>query len=364
MKQILIKFSLLSLLLVFMSACSHKEENDNTFIWDCSEEYQTDSLNLQDFFSEEKITLLKETKKSRIGSIQKVMVKDSIIFVLDERLAKKIFTFNAHNGKFINNVGRLGHSKEEYTSIQDFGVDTEKKLIYCLCDMDKVKVYDYNGNFISTHDLGIIAYRMVYHNGKFHFISTDPGKGNLIIMDQKFNLVKQHFINEPGQPELVMVEPIQIRWDGKIIYRRYLDNNIYVLDENDEPQILYSLNFGKNSFKLEEIKGLEDNEEKEKVNSSRGDLRYFAESKDIAYILFYDCRKPIVSIWDKRKNKIFTCPSSNINGSKVGKFPAAIRNAFSESFINTINPERINEKIVTNKHIYSGDNPALYRLHQ
>lgn len=364
MKHQIINIYLFLLLHIFLCACNDNTKINDAPIWDCSKKVQTDSLDIQSLFSNTGITLLEETEKSRIGSIRKVMVKDSIIFVLDELLAKKIFTFNVHDGKFLNNVGRLGHSEKEYTSIHDFGVDTEKKLIYCLCDLDKVKIYDYEGNYISTHNLGIVAYRMAYHKGKFYFNCTEKGKGNLIIMNSNFTIIKQHFINEPDIPTLVLIEPIQIGWDGRIIYKRHLDNNIYILDENDEPHIYYSFDFGKNSISIEDVRGLGEQELKKMEDKHRGQIKCFAENGRYAFILFYDGTEPIVSIWDKNKNTKKLYPLSSIKDSKMSIFPGYIEYSYPTSFMTPIEAQNINKSIVTNKHIYSGDNPALYRLHQ
>ena len=59
---------------------------------------------------------LKKTESSLIGKIDRVIIADSLIFVLDARIAKKLFVFR-HNGQFVRTIGSQGKGEGEYKQL-------------------------------------------------------------------------------------------------------------------------------------------------------------------------------------------------------------------------------------------------------
>ena len=90
-----------------------------------------------------------------IGKIDKVMLANDTIFVLDRRKSHKLFMFNK-TGDFLGCVGSAGQGPGEYAEPTDFDVNGD--TIYIL-DQYKSKIhkFDRQTKYISTHSLPFIA---------------------------------------------------------------------------------------------------------------------------------------------------------------------------------------------------------------
>ena len=92
-------------LVLSVASCSHDKVPANV-TWDCTESNLKDTFDIQSLFKDRYILALEETEKSRIGNIEKLVKVDTLLFVLDNRLAMRVFVFNATTGRFINSIGR------------------------------------------------------------------------------------------------------------------------------------------------------------------------------------------------------------------------------------------------------------------
>lgn len=92
---------------------------------------------------------LELTEKSIIGDINKLIVFEDHIYILD-KLTSSLFVFNM-DGKFISKIARVGHGPGEYTQLDFFDIDFENRQIV-LTDLMGYRILRYNleGNFISA----------------------------------------------------------------------------------------------------------------------------------------------------------------------------------------------------------------------
>src|SRR5690606_11122631 len=82
---------------------------------------------------------LETCKESIIGSIYKVVLCDSLIFVGDFSIQRAIFVFN-RNGAFLRKISRSGNGPGEYRlTIRNFWVDKENKII-SIVDTDRSQI--------------------------------------------------------------------------------------------------------------------------------------------------------------------------------------------------------------------------------
>ena len=143
-------------LVLSVASCSHDKVPANVN-WDCTESNLKDTFDIQSLFKDRYILALEETEKSRIGQIEKLVKVDSLLFVLDNRLAMRVFVFNATTGRFINSIGRTGTGPGEYVSINDFSVDTQRGVVSILSARHTVIEYDYQGNYKGKKDIGFFS---------------------------------------------------------------------------------------------------------------------------------------------------------------------------------------------------------------
>lgn len=129
-----------SIILIFVISisfsCNKKPKNDNNIIE--SSNFTILNINPKQFkekdcykFSKfcDSITYIPlETKDSfLIGSIDKIIVQNNKIFILD-KITESIFCFDI-NGKFLYKIDRKGNGPEEYISIGDFQVNSKEEVI-------------------------------------------------------------------------------------------------------------------------------------------------------------------------------------------------------------------------------------------
>lgn len=97
----------------------------------------------------EQIIPLETSSKSLIVDINKVIINNNNIYILDTR-NYNLIVFD-QNGKFIQKIGTIGKGPGEYIEIRDF--DISNGFIYTL-DYRKIHKYNLNdGKFIETIDL-------------------------------------------------------------------------------------------------------------------------------------------------------------------------------------------------------------------
>lgn len=213
--------------------------------WICNQLNETDSLDIQSFFNKSEMFKLEETEKSKIGNIDKIVIYDSLLFILDKDLSRKMMCFSVNSGKFLCDIGEVGSGHNEYISISDFNIDKDKKLIYALCNRKNVFIYNFKGKLTEKREIPFYAENMEYLNGYFYFMTTDKNVGELVVTDEKLQVLKTFFTDD-DIIEHVEVHPFQMTPEGYLSYHRYLDNNIYKIDKNNNLEILYHVDFGNN----------------------------------------------------------------------------------------------------------------------
>jgi hypothetical protein len=89
---------------------------------------------------------LESTEESLVGEVDKVIVYDSLIYVLDCKNAKKLFVFNME-GKFIRTIGKVGKGNGEYLVLNDFDI-AEDRIYISSQQNNKMLVFNLNGQHI------------------------------------------------------------------------------------------------------------------------------------------------------------------------------------------------------------------------
>ena len=85
-----------------------------------------------------------------LSSIQKIKYDSGLFFVKDSR---GLYVFNEH-GTFVNEIGKKGPGPKEYTYINAFFLDKEKKNVCIINHPDgRFLTYSYSGDFISASRL-------------------------------------------------------------------------------------------------------------------------------------------------------------------------------------------------------------------
>ena len=119
------------------------------FVVDFDKTEVRDTLSLSFFFkSAVCVRLDDENDKSLIGSIDKLVVFNEKLYVLDGQIAKGLFVFD-WDGRFIRKIGSLGQGPGEYINIRDFTLNTDNNEIIIL-DNHKILFFNFDGNFLKS----------------------------------------------------------------------------------------------------------------------------------------------------------------------------------------------------------------------
>ena len=261
-----------------------------------------------------------------------------------------------------------GRGSINYGDGQDFSINEKEGCIYLLCDKEKVFTYTLSGEFISEGKLPFYATAIEFFNDKFCFVCEDDDKGNLIVTDRKYNIESSHFPNkEYGDNMRILVHPFQKTKKG-ILYRRFLDNNIYRIDSRGEISLLYQINLGTNLLEIDNVKSFTSAELKFEMKYKRCHIKYFTENDNHSIIYFFDKNEPYISVYNKKSKKVKTSLLESVTddlGHK--KLPLLEYVSDQNDFVVILQPTEINDVIPLKENIkesISEDaNPILYILH-
>lgn len=214
-----------------------------------------------------------ETKDQSIfGKIDKVIIKDKFIFIFDETYAKAVLVFDI-NGKFLNQIGKMGNGPGEYAKLSDIDISYENNQIV-LYDLNNRKLifFDFNGKFINEILLKS-NYGMTFSiiNSKlFAFFLHRHIKGNndeLIIVNEHGEKVNSQFQIKNKEELLIFANSHYFaRSNDKIyiipsyydeIYKIHNDGSLnLILDFQNEENMLSDadINGKKNVFDIFKMK--------------------------------------------------------------------------------------------------------------
>lgn len=363
---ILLAVILLVIIVVIFSGKDSRTSVSETAVgiaWNCDSD---DEIRLSDIADTVSLLPLETTKQSLIGEVSKLVSGKDAFYILDKNYMSGIFVFKSQTGQFVCRIGKVGNGPGEYNRIDDFSLDENQQVIYALCDKNKIITYTLSGDLVAEQTLPFFASAMEFWNETFYFVVNDKDNSNLIVTDKNLKVVSSYFPNsEYGNKQRVLVHPFQKTENG-VYYRRFLDNNMYKINQKGELSLAYKIDLGANSFSLDEAKSLTLEEMKEKLKSSRCHIKYFTENSQYALIVFHDNNIPYLSVYDKRegtsKTSSLELPIDNFLGMEY-VLPEYVSS--NDEFIVVVAPEQANELAsrVDMPHVSEDSNPVLYILH-
>ncbi|MCX6262829.1 MAG: 6-bladed beta-propeller [Bacteroidia bacterium] len=146
MKTIVIIFAM-----IFFCFCDSKRSKDSSnsdsvIRIDLLSKPKSTVTKLSEFATNVEYIPLQTTKNSLLGEFAlKIVSADNKIYIRNSGLGGEIMCFDV-NGKFLFKLQNLGRGPEEYTSITDFDVSSDNKILTVLSNVDrKILVYDISG---------------------------------------------------------------------------------------------------------------------------------------------------------------------------------------------------------------------------
>lgn len=192
---------------------------------------------------------LEDSEDYPIGHIDKLIVDDKKIYILDRYKAKSVFIYN-RNGKLLHVINHIGRGPGEFGVPQDFDVDKKTGNVIVLdTNLRKVVFYSPKGEYIKEFKCDFFSNRIVFDNDNNIIVDTGniPSEDSnyyLRKVDQNGKLLSTFFPSNPSTVGITFNPRNPFQQCGKnLFYLPTLSNNIYVL-EGDSSRIAYHIDFG------------------------------------------------------------------------------------------------------------------------
>ena len=159
---------ILFLVILLAGICSCNNSDKDEIIFDDSMQDTEDSIAMSSFIEMKKAIKLETSPNSIIGNIHQIIKKNGLYYINSSNSPLKVF---GEDGRFVRNIGDLGHAKGEYTSV--LSMDIDENNVYILTNR-KLMIYSINGTFLEAHDLDVNADAVrVYDDGYLFFVLED-----------------------------------------------------------------------------------------------------------------------------------------------------------------------------------------------
>ena len=364
------KSLILFFVLFFLFSCTDTDKN-SPFIFDDTD-FQiikmnyTKSIPLSMIVNKVKYIPLTSSDSALIGTITKLLVYDSTIYVYDRNNQGIYgFGFNGENRFVIND---RGGGKGRFQSTIDFEVsDSGIELIdqsdfsllkYTLNGkfVDETNIGFYIEQFIRTENKGIVLlsytpdskgqpYNGQYNNNTLYYMSSDFNK----IYSSYFPFAYYEDVLEPGR--LCKYGPV-------ITYVRSTLGRFYYFNSEINIKPRFKIDFGK--YKIPENLLVSGNKHMLEEKFMKGDfaslIGQLLETKNYFFFQFYiggtdDYENLYFAILEKSSGKC-TATKNIINDVDGGSyhFPVA---SFHETLISSLDPDILKEVYLDNKNIYN-----------
>ncbi len=209
------------MLLFFFSCKGNAEKN---MILNLSE--INGQTSLDEIYKDFEYISLETSENNIFGAIDKLIVYDNKYFILDKTRMKKIYVFH-EDGAFSHTIGETGSGPGEYTSIEDFTIDMEKKQLVILTYPSTVFIYNLNGDFIRKQHLtsNSMLWNIVSYTDGYVCSTNQQSAINdklLFVFDKEFVLKNETLEPLPFQIAFPPFVSTPLQLVGSQIY--YFDN--------------------------------------------------------------------------------------------------------------------------------------------
>lgn len=193
------------------------------------------------------VTPLETKIETLIGHIDKMLIREGRMYLLDKEGAKSLFVFDT-SGKFIYKINRVGQGPGEYIEPDDFTVN-DKAGEVIIWDIDQKKALFFKDNVFLrekrvAEPISFIAYAPGIIAGSNEYCKEMKDCYHLFLYDEDFNLIKREvfFESNPGCVEWDLHLPFFVAKE-KIYYNQAFFYTIKSIDK-DKVTPFVNIDFG------------------------------------------------------------------------------------------------------------------------
>jgi hypothetical protein len=268
------------------------------------------TMNIREVSSSISSLRLEESEDNPIGIINKLIVTNTNIYILDWERSRSLFIYD-REGRFKNVIHQIGSGPGEFVRPDDFDIQKGSGNIIILDgNQRKLLVYNKNGDFISDIKFGMHINRFIVTNDNHIILDkgntiSDHSENHIRITDMNGNTVTELFPIPEYSKEITISprNPLQKFLGDTILFMPSLSDQIYQIHENKISQ-RYQLDFGKywpgkSYFEREKGKHPLKIAQDMLANDYAAFFNYL-ESKDVLHINFEHKHKPVSFYYNKK----------------------------------------------------------------
>ena len=332
---------LLFCLLIFIYGCnSNSQKNDLAEnVITISDSELDDKHRASDIFESLVLIPLETTDESLIGNINKIVIIDTLIYILDAK-SKAIMLFNT-KGKYITKIACTGAGPNDYVALNDFTVlkngdiiilDGNKKILHCKAD----------GTPYRTYQTSFFASAIEHLNDSVFVCSGGGVEKQLHVWNCIENKTVNAFFDHDWKHAGRTFKPL-IKYANNVYYHRPYTSTIYKVNP-EQLTVQWFVDFGKRNIN-EDIHKKVEFFNVPVIIPSAANMHQFTETKNFVIFSFQveelkDGDSYNVYYSKSSGKKIITIFDTYIDDMAFHEYPPNIIDATpSEEFINILHPE-------------------------
>lgn len=142
-------------------------------------------------FSNPHVFMLEQKEQSLIASIDHVIERDSVYYILDKRVNQVLLY--RHNGELVHAIKSIGNGPGEYVKLMDIAWDPISSQLVLLAYPSTLLYYDWTGKYIRTvHLNNKTSFHSLAIDGKYIYLSTPTFYNNKLGETSITVVNKQH----------------------------------------------------------------------------------------------------------------------------------------------------------------------------
>lgn len=294
-----------------------------------------------DYFNIVKVIELESDSIALLSEVSRVSILDSLIFIFDKKYsALKVFDIE---GKYRYSIGKIGQAEGEFTSLNDFSLDREQKIVSLYSNSSRAILrYSTEGKYLSKTEIPFFAFYMAPIGAAEHVFyvnfnfSEKTDKNNVIIADNQ-GKIKEFWAPYKNQqtPAFSFTGYITENTDGVLINKAFNDT-IYQLYPDRTILPRYHLDFDVSESKDWEklpISKLNFNTTRNWTILESG----FLETPSILAFTLFERTRPIKYFFLRNSKQIFS--DDYFDKRSFVRFMNQARSSIGDTLISSINSD-------------------------
>lgn len=205
------------------------------------------------------IPLKHSTDESLIGYIDKIIVTETYIAIMDE--SNKILNLYDLEGNYIRRIGKIGQGPGEYIGLGDFQIYNDTIVVF---DAPRRMILAYNmyGDFIFQKELPFQTDIFAVLNedlwlwGLSSYNTEQYANSQIVLTDKNFNLLEKYVTYNKDIDHNMKLSYYFVNSNNEFVYHQGLENEVYVFSQDGTLSECFKFDFGTYNIKREYLKDM------------------------------------------------------------------------------------------------------------